>query len=55
MSSSRISLIIPAFDEQGNIGRLVEESFQSIPAEILGEIIVVDDHSSDRTVDEIVE
>lgn len=54
MSASRISLIIPAFNEEGNIGRLVEECFQTIPEELLGEIIVVDDCSSDGTPTEIV-
>ncbi|MCP4183916.1 MAG: glycosyltransferase family 2 protein, partial [Hyphomicrobiales bacterium] len=48
-----ISLIIPALNEEGNIGNLVEESFKAIPDKILGELIVVDDHSSDGSVDEI--
>jgi dolichol-phosphate mannosyltransferase len=53
MKKSKISLIIPAFNEEGNIGNLVVESFKAIPDSILGEIIVVDDHSSDGSIDEI--
>ena len=53
MSDKKISLIIPAFNEEGNIGRLVEESFKVIPANILGEIIVVDDCSNDNSQLEI--
>ncbi len=51
----KISLVIPAFNEAGNIGRLVEESFATVPGDILGEIIVVDDFSTDETGDEIKE
>ncbi len=53
MKKSKISLIIPAFNEEGNIGNLVEESFKAIPDEILGELIVIDDHSSDGSIGEI--
>lgn len=53
MANSRLSLILPAYNESGNIGRLVEESLAAIPDTILGEIIVVDDHSTDSTADEI--
>lgn len=50
----KFSLVIPAYNEEGNIGKLVEEAFDVIPAAILGEIIVVDDHSSDKTADEVI-
>lgn len=50
----KFSLVIPAYNEAGNIGALVEESFGAIPEDILGEIIVVDDCSSDSTADEVV-
>ena len=53
MCPMRISVVIPAFDEQGNIGRLVEETFAAVPDEALGEVIVVDDCSSDGTPDEV--
>ncbi len=53
MELKKISLVIPAFNEAGNIGNLVTESFENIPEEILGEIIVVDDCSDDNTQSEI--
>lgn len=51
--SVRVSVVIPAFNEEGNIGRLVEETFQAVPAHTLGEVIVVDDASDDGTAAEI--
>jgi len=45
----QISLVIPAYNEEGNIGQLIEESFQAIPDEMLGELIIVDDFSTDDT------
>ncbi|MEJ2125595.1 MAG: glycosyltransferase family 2 protein [Alphaproteobacteria bacterium] len=48
-----ISVVIPALNEAGNIGRLVEETYAAIPSERLVEVIVVDDHSEDATGDEI--
>lgn len=50
----KFSLVIPAFNEEGNVGKLVEEAFNVIPANILGEIIVIDDHSTDKTADEMI-
>jgi len=49
----RISVVIPAFNEEGNIGRLVEETFAEVPDSALGEVIAVDDGSDDGTGDEI--
>lgn len=49
----RVSVVIPAFNEEGNIGRLVEETVQNVPPEMLGEVIVVDDCSDDRTEAEL--
>ncbi|HSD92813.1 MAG TPA: glycosyltransferase family 2 protein [Methyloceanibacter sp.] len=49
----RLSVVIPAFDEAGNIGRLIEETFATVPEEALGEVVVVDDASEDRTAAEI--
>ena len=49
----RISVVIPALNEAGNIGRLVEETYAVVPADILGEVIVVDDGSDDATPDEL--
>jgi glycosyltransferase involved in cell wall biosynthesis len=48
-----ISIVIPAFNEEGNIGRLVVETFGALPENLLGEVIVVDDASSDGTVAEV--
>ena len=49
----RISVVIPAFNEEGNIGRLVEETIAEVPESALGEVIVVDDASDDGTGAEI--
>lgn len=49
----RISVVIPALNEAGNIGRLVEETYAAMPANDLAEVIVVDDGSDDATPDEI--
>ena len=48
-----ISVVIPAYNEEGNIGRLVEETFDKVWEPLLGEVIVVDDCSSDGTGAEI--
>jgi len=49
----RISVVLPALNEAGNIGRLVEEIYRVVPAEVLGEVIVVDDGSDDATPAEV--
>jgi dolichol-phosphate mannosyltransferase len=49
----RLSVVIPAFDEEGNIGRLIEETFATVPEQALGEVVVVDDASEDGTGTEI--
>jgi len=49
----RISVVIPAFNEEGNIGLLIEETFAQVPESALGEVIAVDDGSDDRTGAEI--
>ncbi|MEM7749686.1 MAG: glycosyltransferase family 2 protein [Pseudomonadota bacterium] len=49
----RASVVLPAMNEAGNIGRLVEETYAVVPAEQLLEVIVVDDGSDDSTADEI--
>ncbi len=48
-----VAVVIPALNEEGNIGRLVRETFRVLPQEILSEVIVIDDGSSDRTGDEV--
>ena len=49
----RISVVIPAFNEEGNIGRLIEETFAQVPESALGEVIAIDDASDDGTGAEI--
>lgn len=49
----KISIVIPAFNEEGNIGRLVRETFENIPEATIGEVIVVDDCSDDGGAAEI--
>jgi len=49
----RVSVVIPAFNEAGNIGRLVAETVAEVPHALLGEIIVVDDFSDDGTAAEV--
>jgi dolichol-phosphate mannosyltransferase len=48
-----VAVVIPALNEEGNIGRLVHETFRVLPQEILSEVIVVDDGSSDGTGGEV--
>src|SRR5262245_65846484 len=48
-----VSVVIPSFNEEGNIGRLIEETFAKVPGEALGEILAVDDGSDDGTAAEI--
>lgn len=49
----RISVVIPALNEAGNIGKLVAETYAHVPADMLAEVIVVDDGSDDATPDDI--
>ncbi|MEM9278732.1 MAG: glycosyltransferase family 2 protein [Pseudomonadota bacterium] len=49
----KFSLVIPVYNEAGNIARLVQECIDVIPASLLGEIIVVDDCSTDGSVHEV--
>jgi len=41
----RIAVVIPAYNEAGNIGRLIEETIAAVPEATLQEVIVVDDAS----------
>ncbi|MEX1123358.1 MAG: TIGR04283 family arsenosugar biosynthesis glycosyltransferase [Balneolales bacterium] len=47
-----ISVIIPVFQEEGNIGKLLHYLQQEADHPAIAEIIVVDGHSSDKTVKE---
>jgi dolichol-phosphate mannosyltransferase len=52
-SAMSVSVVIPALNEAGNIGRLVEETYSAIPPNRLSEVIVVDDCSDDETGAEV--
>jgi dolichol-phosphate mannosyltransferase len=49
----RVSVILPTYNESGNIGPLIEEILSYLPGE--SEIIVVDDDSPDRTWEVVAE
>lgn len=52
----RIVLIIPTFNERGNIGRLIDQLQAIFPSLSHGmQILVVDDNSPDRTIDVVRE
>lgn len=55
VDAKTISVIIPIYNEAGNIGRLVRETLAATPAAVLGEIIVVDDCSNDDGPEEVLE
>lgn len=48
-----VSIVIPVFNEAGNIGPLVRETFRTVPPDMLGEVVVVDDASTDGTAAEV--
>jgi dolichol-phosphate mannosyltransferase len=49
-----ISVVIPVYNESGNVEPLAEEVHRALHGRIPYELIFVDDGSSDNTVDEIV-
>jgi dolichol-phosphate mannosyltransferase len=49
----RIAIVIPAHNEAGNIGRLIEETIAAVPETALQEVIIVDDASDDGTDAEV--
>src|SRR5450631_4665330 len=51
----RVTVVIPALNEAGNIGRLVEETYATVPVSRLAELIVVDDSSNDTTGAEVTD
>ncbi len=49
----RLTVVIPALNEAGNIGHLVEETYAVVPSAMLAEVVVVDDASEDATGAEV--
>jgi dolichol-phosphate mannosyltransferase len=49
----RLSIVVPAHNEAGNIGRLIDETYSVVPAQLLAEMIIVDDASTDGTSQEV--
>ena len=49
----RIAVVIPVLNEAGNIGRLIAETYETVPSANLAEVVVVDDASTDGTAAEI--
>ena len=49
----KVSVIIPVYNEQGNIGPLVKELSEILGSEFEHELIIVDDCSEDDSVKEI--
>lgn len=47
-----ISVVLPAKNEQGNIGQLIEELHVALTGNVEFEILVIDDGSTDNTVEE---
>lgn len=45
----KISIVIPAHNEEKSIGKILDQIAEKVPFEIVEEVIVVDDHSTDST------
>ena len=50
MSQPQLSVVIPAFNEEGNIGALLAECVAALRGVVDFEVIFVDDHSRDGTL-----
>tara|TARA_E500000178_G_C16987569_1_gene739118 strand:+ start:506 stop:1201 length:696 start_codon:yes stop_codon:yes gene_type:complete len=44
-----LSIILPTFNEKGNIQKLIEQIIQVVPSSLKKELIVIDDNSADGT------
>lgn len=51
--SIELSVVVPAFNEAGNVGHLVDETAAALRGRIAFEMVFVDDHSKDATLDEL--
>ena len=50
MSSPQLSVVIPAFNEEGNVLALLAETVAALRGVLDFEVIFVDDHSRDGTL-----
>lgn len=48
-----LSVVVPAFNEQGNVGRLVDEVADALRGRLAFEMVFVDDASKDGTLEEL--
>jgi dolichol-phosphate mannosyltransferase len=55
LSMPQLSVVVPAFDESGNVGPLVDEIERALSNRMRFEVIIVDDGSSDSTPLELTE
>lgn len=55
MSSPELSIVIPAHNEAGNIGSLINDIATTFSDNIAVEVIVVDDGSTDATAQEVLQ
>lgn len=53
--TATVTVVIPALNEAGNIGRLIDETYAAMPADRLDAVIIVDDGSDDATPAEVCE
>ena len=53
MREPHLSVVVPACNEQGNVGPLVDEIVASLRHVVPFEIVIVDDHSDDATLAEL--
>ncbi|MCZ8319310.1 MAG: glycosyltransferase family 2 protein [Lysobacteraceae bacterium] len=53
MSLPELSVVVPAFNEQGNVGHLVDEVVAALRGRIAFEMVFVNDCSKDGTLDEL--
>ena len=55
MTHPELSVVVPAFNEAGNVGRLVDETAAALRGRIAFEMVFVDDGSKDGTLAELRE
>jgi dolichol-phosphate mannosyltransferase len=54
-AAPQLSIVIPVFNEYGNVGPLIEEIERALSTRLRFEIVVVDDGSTDGTATELAE